>query len=149
MSYTKIWIHLVTIPKWHRPVLTKDIRRSLFNHIKENAKIKGIHLDCINGYDNHIHCLIFLKSDQSIGNVVKLIKGESSFWINKNKITTRKFQWAREYFAISVSESIVPRVRDYIKNQENHHTKKPFKEEYDKFVRLYGFEDGPSTIPQF
>jgi REP element-mobilizing transposase RayT len=69
-----------------------------------------------------------------------LIKGESSFWINKNKLTIEKFEWQDEYFAVSVSESMLDKVRDYIKNQEEHHRKKTFQEEYDEFISKYGFE---------
>lgn len=68
-----------------------------------------------------------------------LIKGESSFWINKHGLTKEKFEWQDEYFAVSVSESQLNRVREYIKNQENHHQKKSFQNEYDEFISKYGF----------
>ena len=71
---------------------------------------------------------------------MQLIKGESSFWINKNELTKNKFQWQDEYFAVSVSESIIDKVRDYIKNQETHHDKKTFEEEYDEFILKFGFK---------
>ena len=69
-----------------------------------------------------------------------MIKGESSFWINKNELTTEKFEWQDEYFAVSVSESMIHRVREYIKNQEQHHSKKTFQDKYDEFISKYGFE---------
>jgi len=73
---------------------------------------------------------------------MQLIKGESSFWINKNKelfpnLNGRKFEWQDEYFALSVSESVVDKVRNFIKNQEEHHKKKTFKEEYDEIIEKY------------
>jgi REP element-mobilizing transposase RayT len=68
---------------------------------------------------------------------MQLIKGESSFWINKNRITSTKFEWADEYFAVSVSESHVKRVRGYINNQEIHHRKMTWEEEYTKFIEKY------------
>jgi len=70
---------------------------------------------------------------------MQLIKGESSFWINKNKVTKHYFEWADEYFAVSVSESHINRVREYIKNQEEHHRKKTWEEEYNEFIEKYGF----------
>lgn len=70
---------------------------------------------------------------------MQLIKGESSFWINKNQLTKEKFEWQDEYFAVSVSESIIDKVRDYIKNQEEHHKKKTFQEEYDEIINKFGF----------
>lgn len=68
-----------------------------------------------------------------------LIKGESSSWINKNNLCSDKFGWQDQYFAISVSQSVVNRVRDYIRNQENHHKGKDFQLEYDRIVKAHGF----------
>ena len=106
--------------------------------MKQNAIIKEIFLDSINGYSEHVHCLISLNKTQSISDVAQLIKGESSFWINKNKLTSNKFMWQDDYWAVSVSESMVPRTRSYILNQEEHHQKKNFKEEVDEFMKKYG-----------
>jgi len=63
-----------------------------------------------------------------------LIKGESSFWVNKNKLIPGKFEWQDDYMAYSVSDSIVKRVRNYIANQEEHHKVKSFGEEYENFM---------------
>jgi REP element-mobilizing transposase RayT len=94
MSWVRVWIHLVFSTKNREPFLnTKELREKVFNHIKENAKEKEIWLDSINGYKEHIHCLISLNKEQSISKVAQLIKGESSFWINKNKLTKTKFIW--------------------------------------------------------
>jgi REP element-mobilizing transposase RayT len=71
---------------------------------------------------------------------MQLIKGESSFWINKNELTKEKFEWQDEYFAVSVSESMIDKVREYIKKQEEHHSTKTFQEEYDEFISKYGFK---------
>ncbi len=76
----------------------------------------------------------------SISKAMQLIKGESAFWINKHKVTKLKFEWADEYFAISVSESMLDKVRNYIDGQELHHMKKNFQQEYDEFIRSYHFK---------
>lgn len=116
------------------------MRLKVWNHIRDNAREKGIFIDFLNGYSEHCHCLVSLGVDQTIQKVMQLIKGESSYWINKSNLTQEKFEWQDEYFAVSVSESMVDRVREYIKNQEKHHTKKSFQQEYDEFIRKYGFE---------
>lgn len=67
------------------------------------------------------------------------IKGESSVWINQQGLCDGKFAWQSKYFAISVSESVLPRVRNYIKNQEEHHRQQPYQIEYDELIRRYGF----------
>lgn len=140
MPYLKIYIHFVWCTKNREPFLnTLKSRQLVWKHIKENAIQKGIYIDFINGYEDHCHCLISLNINQSVDKVMQLIKGESSFWINKNRhlfpnLKGRKFEWQDEYFALSVSESVVDKVRNYIKNQEEHHKKKTFKEEYDEVI---------------
>lgn len=93
----------------------------------------------MNGYTEHLHCLLGLNADMSISKAMHLIKGESSFWINKQKITPYTFEWADEYFAVSVSESMLDKVRSYISSQEEHHKKGTFNQEYEEFVRKYYF----------
>ncbi|MEE6128261.1 IS200/IS605 family transposase [Chryseobacterium arthrosphaerae] len=141
MSFIKIYIHFVFSTKNRKPFLnTFDLRIKVWKHIKEYATEKGIFLDMINGYSDHCHCLISLGSDQNIEKIVQLLKGESSYWINKNKLTKEKFSWQDEYFAVSVSESVVDSVRNYIKNQEKHHQKKSFTDEYWEFIEKYNFK---------
>jgi len=143
MAYVKNWLHCVWGTKSRVPFLTKEIKKAVLDHIRENAKSKGIYIDIIDGHVQHLHCLISLHQDHALSNVMQLIKGESSFWINKNRITRHKFEWAVEYYAVSVSESHVPRVRNYIRNQEMHHRKKTWEEEYEEYLVKYGFERFP------
>ncbi len=86
--------------------------------------------------------MISLGSSQSISEVVRLIKGESSNWINKNNLSRMHFSWQEEYIALSVSDSQVDRVREYIKNQEEHHRVKTFADEYDLFIKKTGLKLG-------
>lgn len=115
----------------------------MWHHIKENAEKKGIFVDFVNGCNDHCHCLVSLGVNQTIQDTIKLIKGESAFWANKNKLIDAKFEWQDEYYAVSVSESMIGTVRNYIKNQEEHHAKKTFEAECDEFVDKYGFEKFP------
>ena len=139
MGYTKMWIHLVWATKKREPVLDKAIRSKIFSHIRENSLVNKIHIDFINRHVDHLHILDSLNASQSIATIIQLIKGESSYWINKNKLTSQKFEWQDDYFAVSVSESGINSVREYIKNQEEHHAKKTFQQEYDEFMEKYGF----------
>jgi REP element-mobilizing transposase RayT len=79
--------------------------------------------------------LFGLNADMSISKVLQLIKGESAFWINSQKVTNTKFEWADEYYASSVSEANLPSVRAYINNQEEHHRTKTFHEECEIFLK--------------
>jgi putative transposase len=140
MGYLKIWVHLVWTTKNREPVLSSNIRNLVFDHIRENAAKKGIYIDFINGYLEHVHCLISLGPGQNIDKVLMLLKGESSYWINKTKILPKKFEWQDEYFAVSVSQSAVNNVREYISKQEEHHRKHSFVTEYCEFMKKYGFD---------
>jgi putative transposase len=141
MSFVKIWLHIVWGTKNRVPILSVSIRKELFQHIKNNAKQKQIHIDCINGHVDHVHCLIGLNTDMSISKTMQLLKGESAFWVNKNNLIKSKFEWADEYFAVSVSESLVNNVRKYILNQEEHHKKTTFAQEYESFIKTYQFKN--------
>ena len=139
MPYVRIWLHCVWGTKKHTPIISESIKPEIIKHILENAKSKGIYADFINGHKDHIHCTISLNKDQTLSKIIQLIKGESSYWINKNNLINGRFEWADEYFAVSVSESQINKVRDYIKNQEEHHKKMTWEEEYELFIKKYGF----------
>jgi REP element-mobilizing transposase RayT len=139
MGYIKIWVHVVWTTHNRESFLQPEIRYRIFEHIRGQARKKEIYLDFINGYSEHVHCLISLNSGECIDKIVQLLKGESSFWINKEKLLDRKFRWQEEYFAVSVSASLVDRVRNYIRRQEEHHRKRSFEEEYRDFLQKPGF----------
>lgn len=140
MSYIKIMVHVVWATKNREPILVKEKRELLFDHIRNNAKSKDIYIDCIGGYSEHVHCLISIGADQSIAKIVQLLKGESSFWSNKEGLFKTKLEWANEYFAASVSYMSAQKVRDYIMTQEDHHRKITFAEEYQKFIEGCGID---------
>jgi REP element-mobilizing transposase RayT len=119
---------------------TKEIRDKVWFHIKDNAQKKGIFIDFVNGYSQHCHCLVSLGIDQTIQKTIQMIKGESSFWINKEGLTKYKFEWQDEYYAVSVSESMIEKVRNYIKNQELHHSTHSYDDEIDNLIDKHGFE---------
>jgi REP element-mobilizing transposase RayT len=141
MPFIKIYVHFVWCTKNRVESLeTKAIRDKVWFHIKENAKKKDIFVDFVNGYSQHCHCLVSLGVDQTISKIMQLIKGESSHWINKEGLTKEKFEWQDEYWGVSVSESMIETVRNYIKNQEIHHGTHSFEDEIDELIRRHGFQ---------
>ena len=127
--------------KNREPYITNELKPKLLQHIEKNAISKYIHIDTLNCVKDHIHILVIMKPDQKLSDIIKLIKGESSHWINANKVINFKFEWQDEYFAASVSESLIDKVRNYIKNQEEHHRVKTFMDEYKDFIKKLGFEE--------
>ena len=141
MPFIRVWIHYVWSTKNREPLLTDKFRYPLFEHIRQNALVKKIYLDRVNGYHDHVHCLLSLGSGQTIEKMAQLIKGESSYWFNnKSSFNTSKLEWQDEYYAVSVGESYLNSVRTYIDNQVTHHQKKTFEEEYRDFISNYGFK---------
>ena len=140
MSFIKVYVHYVWSTKNRESLLSGDIKFDVFNHIRENARNKNIFIDFINGYSDHVHCLISLNDDLSIGKIAQLIKGESSHWTNQNKLIKPKFEWQDEYLAVGVGDEKIEIVRNYIANQGEHHKKITFQQEYDKFIERYGFD---------
>ncbi len=137
MSWVRVYVHMVFSTKCREPYLySPELRKSVFQHIKQNAEEKDIWLDCVSGHQDHAHCLISLGREQTISKVAQLIKGESSFWINQNNLTTEKFVWQDDYWVVGVSESHVEAVRRYIHNQEQHHSKQSFSNEIEEFMKL-------------
>jgi len=139
MAYVKIWLHCVWGTKNRIPQLTREVLPELTDHIRVNSKVKGIYIDTINGHREHIHCIISLDPDQTLAKVIQLIKGESSFWINRKKLTRNKFEWAVEYYGVSFGESDLDKIRLYIRNQELHHNRKTWEDECNEMMVKYGF----------
>ena len=139
MPFIKMYGHFVWATKSRRKILSLDNKNVLCQHIREYAESKQIHLLNINGWHDHLHALISISSDQNIQTIMNLIKGESSYWANRNLSLPEKFGWQEEYFAVSVGESQLERVNGYINKQEKHHQVKSFSKEYDEFMRNYSF----------
>jgi putative transposase len=139
MAYVKNWLHCVWGTKNRIHFLKPERKYEIISHIRTYAGSKGIYIDFLNGHSEHLHCLLLLNCDQTLSKVMQLIKGESSFWINRSKLVKIKFEWADEYYGVSVSESHLDVVREYIKNQEEHHRTLTWENECDEFIKKYGF----------
>ncbi len=138
MSYTRVFIHYVWATKRRKPILILPYRKLLFDHIRENALLKDIYLDRINGYTDHVHCLVWLNARQSLDKTAQLLKGESAYWFNHHsELNMPRLEWQDNYFAVSVSLSMLETVRRYIDNQETHHQQKTFAREYEELMKQY------------
>jgi REP element-mobilizing transposase RayT len=140
MPFVRVWTHFVWSTKNREPILIEPYRNLLFEHIKQNAREKGIWLDRVNGYHDHVHCLVSLGKEQSIDTIAQLLKGESSHWFNnRSGFNTHRLSWQNDYFAASVSEKAIDTARAYLENQVIHHKKVSFQEEYQQLMNEYRF----------
>ena len=120
-SISKVWIHLTWATKYRAPVLIKEKRGIIFKKISTISQEKGYNLKIINGTEDHVHCLVRMKSSQCISRLTNDLKGISSRWINDNNILSDHFDWQNGYAAFSVCPRNVKRIIKYIKDQESHH----------------------------
>ncbi|MFP4093565.1 MAG: IS200/IS605 family transposase [Cyclobacteriaceae bacterium] len=139
-SFNKIWIHAIWATKERVPLIHFPIEKKVHQFMAEQLRELGCPVRIINGMPDHVHCLFLLSPQKSIADVIKQIKGSSSHFINQNNLIAEKFAWQTGYAAYSVSESVLEKVFQYIKNQKRHHRKKAFQQEYEDFLKLYGFE---------
>ena len=139
-SYTRLWTHLIWETLNREPMLDKRAAAKASSFLTNYSREKGIYMK-INYFNaDHTHALIDLPTRYSIEEVIKLLKGGSSYWINHHNLITEKFAWGLGYGAFSVSHSDVGRVARYIDNQEEHHRKRSYSQEYAIFVKRYGLE---------
>ena len=134
-TYTNLYIHIIFSVKERRNLLTSKILPQLCEYIGGIAKKNNFKKIITNGTENHIHTLILLKPNTPISKAVQLIKGGSSKWIRNNFSDLKIFSWQEGYGAFTVSTSQVQMVKNYIRNQQEHHKNLDFKEEYIEFLR--------------
>ena len=117
------YCHFVWSVKNRESLLAPNIRYPLLEHMRQYAQRQQIELVIINGVANHIHALVKLKSTQSMADMIKKMKGESSRWLNLHHFPENNFLWQAGYGSFTVSPDRVPTVVRYILNQERHHKK--------------------------
>jgi putative transposase len=136
-TYTQIHIHFVFAVKFRHGIIQSKWKEDLYKYIAGVIQNNNHKLLAINGMPDHIHILIGLRPAQSISDLMKDVKQSSSKWINDNKLTSGHFEWQEGYGAFSYSKSQIIQVINYIQNQEIHHKKKTFKEEYLDFLEKF------------
>ena len=140
-SHTRIWVHLIWATKNRDRVLFKEPGKQLFTFLIDKAKELNAPFESLNIQPEHIHGLIDLPTNVCVADFMKGIKGASSYWINQEGIIRAKFSWQRGYGAYSVSSSQLQTIKNYIKNQDEHHQQKTFEEEYQEWKRQYGIHE--------
>ena len=141
-----ILIHVVFSTKRRFKILAKDWRDDLYAYMGGIATEHKSTLLRSGGMEDHVHLLLKIHPSFAIADTVKLIKGNSSKWINKNGKINARFEWQRGYGAFSVSESMSDSVKRYIENQEQHHRKQSFKDEYFAFLSKHNIEYNPRYV---
>jgi len=139
-TYTQLHIDCVFAVKFRKAILDPawDERPRLY--VTATVQNNGHKIIAINNVFDHMHFFVGLNPDQSISTMMRLAKGDSAEWINKNKLTAAKFNWQSGYGAFSHSKSQVDGDVKYILNQQEHHQKIDFLTEYREMLRSFGMD---------
>lgn len=128
-NYTALWYHLVWSTKHRAFLIDKEWKWNLFTYLKVYCKEKEYYLDYINSMPDHVHLLISPKPKFALSDIVRNIKVTSYYWLKDENLCKEDFGWQDGYAAFTVSPTQVHKVRNYIKNQEEHHQNYDFEQE--------------------
>lgn len=139
-TYTQIHIQAVFAVQNRKCLIDESWKDELFKYMSAIIQNNGHKLLQINGMPDHVHILFGMRPSQSLSDLMKQVKQDSSKWINQKGLSIGKFQWQQGYGAFSYSKDQVPRVVQYIKNQNEHHKTLSFQEEYLALLKKHKVE---------
>lgn len=139
-TYTQIHVQAVVAVKFRAAVIMPFWKERLHQYITGIVQNYGHKMLSINSMPDHLHLFFGFRPTQSLSDLMRLVKGESSEWINKQEFTPSIFRWQEGYGAFSYARSQIKAVAQYIEEQEIHHSKKTFSEEYKEFLRKFEIE---------
>ena len=139
-SYTNLIYHIVFSTKNRQPLITNDVKSGLYDYIGGTIRKQGGIALAINGMNDHVHVLAKLRADKAVSAVLRDLKANSSGWMHDVFPIMKDFSWQNGYGALTVSASQIEKVSDYIANQEKHHQKNSFRDEFIKLLRANDIE---------
>lgn len=136
-TYSQIYIQVVFAVKGRECLIRKEWKDDLYRYMAGIIKAKGQKPIIVNGMEDHVHLFIGLRPSMAISDLVREIKNNSTNFINSEKLVKGKFYWQEGYGAFSYAHSQVDQVYQYILNQEQHHKKRSFREEYRELLKRF------------
>lgn len=136
-TYTQINIHVVFAVKGRENILPSGLRPEIFKYISGILTNINQFSLAVNGYKDHVHLFFEMSPDKSLSEIVRIVKANSSKWINKNRLIAGNFSWQEGYGGFSYSRSQRDDVIKYIMKQEEHHHQHTFREEYLRLLKLF------------
>jgi putative transposase len=145
-TFSSLSYHLVFSTKLRRPLLTPEIRPRVYEYIGGLIRAEGGSLTQIGGVEDHVHLLLKLKPTHTVADFVRVLKANSSKWINDERLTEERFAWQEGYSIFSVSQSQVETVRQYLQRQEEHHAARSFSDELQQLCERHGVDFDPRSL---
>ena len=148
-TFSQIYIQTVFAVSGRLSLITQDFKEELHKYITGIVRKKDQKLISINGMSDHIHILIGLRPAMALAELVRDIKSDSSEWVNRKKLARGKFGWQEGYGAFSYGHSQLDTIIRYIQNQEKHHQRRSFKNEYLTLLRKFEIEFKEKYVFEF
>jgi REP element-mobilizing transposase RayT len=139
-TYAQIYIHVVFAVEGRQSLIAPEHNDELQKYITGIVSGQRQKLIAINNMPDHLHLLIGLRPDAALSELVRDIKANSSRWINEKRWVIGRFSWQEGFGAFSYSRSQLGTVIRYIENQQKHHSKQPFRDEYTELLEKFGVE---------
>ncbi len=139
-TYTQIHIHAIFAVKGREGLIQSEWKDELYKYITSIIQHNNHKILAINGMADHLHVFFGMRPNQSLSELIQATKASSSKWINDKKLAKGRFEWQEGYGAFSYSKSQISDVVNYIQNQELHHAKFNFIEEYKDILNKFGIE---------
>ena len=148
-TYTQIYIHIVFAVQGRQNIIPKEHKEEMHKYMTGIIQNKGQKLIAINSMPDHVHSFIGMKPTIALSDLVRDVKNNSSNFINDKKWIRGKFNWQKGFGAFSYAHSQIDTVAKYILNQEKHHEKKTFKEEYLEMLKNFNVEYDEKYLFEF
>lgn len=145
-TYHQINIQAVFAVKYRKALILPEFRSQLFGYIGQTINELGHKTFIVNGVADHVHCFFGLDPKQSLSDMMREVKANASGWVNEQKFLDHEFKWQKGYGAFSYAKSQVSTVYRYVENQEAHHAKRSFRNEYLGFLRKFEIEHDEKYI---
>jgi putative transposase len=139
-TFTQIYLQIVFAVKHRQRLIMNEWKSDLHKYMAGTIQARGHKSIIVNGVSDHVHLFVGLKPVENISTLVREIKNNSTNFINSHGLSKVRFSWQEGYGAFSYSKSDIHNVYQYILNQEAHHKKISFKEEYIGLLREHGIE---------
>jgi REP element-mobilizing transposase RayT len=139
-TYTQLYIHYVFAVQNRLSLINEKWKTQLYKYMNGIVEQQGHKAFAINGMPDHVHILVSMNPKQAPSDLIYNIKRSSSLWINENGFVTGKFSWQEGFGGFSYGKSQIKDIAKYIENQQQHHRKRTFNEEYLEFLEVFGIE---------
>ncbi len=139
-TYHQIYLQTIFAVKFRKASIQPNWKSELFGVIGNLINESGSKTLIVNGVEDHVHCFLGLKPAISVSDLMQSVKAKSSKWVNENGLCNHRFEWQSGYGCFSYSHSHIDRVFRYVRNQEEHHKKVSFLDEYKKLLESFGLD---------